>query len=191
MASPDQAPTPPPHPTTGASSHAMSEEAIEDSVLCLCDLRESIHQSVSQWVPDPDVAEDLTQDCLTKVWLKAHTVEDGTKLGSWLHVLVRNEFRSWLRNQSVRRRAIEHLAITAPSCSRDPADQVISRIVAERFLARLGSLDREILCLRFLHGLPSAEVGTRVGLSPSSVRRRIMRLRERVERTALEQDGPP
>ncbi len=144
---------------------------------CLGQLREMIWRQVTHYLSDPDDIQDVTQDCLVKAWLKIDTLRNLSRAPGWVRVLVRNEFMSWLRKRQARRKATENWAVVSGQSPQDPAEAVVNRISVERLLADLNALDRDILELRFLYGLPSTEIGRHVGLAPSSARCRIMRLK--------------
>lgn len=142
---------------------------------CLGQVRQVIYRQVTRYLSVPDVIQDVTQDCLVKAWLKIHTLMNVSRASGWVRVLVRNEFVCWLRKRQAHRKATENWATVLDQAPQDPAEAVVNRISVERLLANLNALDRDILELRFLYGLPSAEIGRHMGLAPSSARCRIMR----------------
>jgi len=65
----------------------------------------------------------------------------------------------------------------------DPADAAVRRERREQVrtaLGRLASVDREVLALRFLERLSTAETAEVLGLSPGAVRLRVMRALDRL-----------
>lgn len=144
-------------------------------------VRKQIEIQLRPLVNDPDDLEDLTQDCLIRAWARKDSWRGESLYTSWVHRLVRNEFVSWLRKRQTRLRSARQWAKeSGPPLTRDVAQAVIDRVVARQLLGTLGAWDRRILELTFLSGLPSAEVGRRLGLAPSSTRCRIMRLKNRL-----------
>lgn len=45
------------------------------------------------------LAEDLTQETLTKAWARRDSFEPGTNLRAWLHVILRNVYFNYLRSR--------------------------------------------------------------------------------------------
>ena len=143
-------------------------------------LEQDIKARLRCWVRDEDDVSDLTQDCLTKVWVKSGTFRGHSKFSSWLYRVVRNEFLSWLRKQDAhertgRRWSVEHLRPPR----RDLAETTTDRLAAAQLLSQLGALDRCILESHYLDDRTSTDIGRQLDLAPSSVRCRIMRVRDK------------
>ena len=146
-------------------------------------LRERIESQLRPLVSDHDDREDITQDCLLRVWLKSRTFRGQSKFTSWLHTVVRNEFVSWTRRRRARGRlATERGDWMAPQRPRDPCDEILTRVTMQRMLSGMSPADRRICELRYLEDKTSAEVGSHVGLAAASVRCRTFRLVSRVRR---------
>ncbi len=149
--------------------------------LGILEAREMIQRQLRSLVVDPDDLEDITQECLIRAWVHRDSFRDEAKYTTWLFRLVQNAFLTWLRGCEARRRNTRRWASQRwwpITC--DISEAVVERVCAAQLLAKLGATDRSVLELMFVHGLPSAEVGHRLGLAPSSVRCRIMRLKGRL-----------
>ncbi len=137
-----------------------------------------IKLQLRRWVVDEDDLEDMTQECLAKVWLKGGTFRGQSKFSSWLYRVVRNEFLHWVRKCNSHERAgREWCAEYALQPRRDLAELTTDRVTANKLLSGLGHLDRCILELHYLDDRTSSDIGRRLDLAASSVRCRIMRMR--------------
>lgn len=142
----------------------------------LSELRVRIERQLCTLLSDHDDRQDITQDCLIKVWRQHRSFRGEGKFTSWLHRVVKNEFLSWIRRSQRRaRHAVAAGREDMAHDQEDPAEGALERITAERVLETMTSLDQTICRMRFLDGLTSAEVGSRLGLSPITVRCRSRR----------------
>jgi RNA polymerase sigma factor (sigma-70 family) len=98
---------------------------------------------------------------------------------SWLVAIAANEARQLLRSQ--RRRVIREIAHQPARRAPDPSD-LIEVLDLRQAVSRLSPDDRFLLALRFVGGLESAEIGHHLGLSPSGVRTRLIRLFDRLRK---------
>ena len=141
-------------------------------------LERIIKLQLRRWVVDEDDLEDMTQDCLAKVWLKGGTFSGQSKFSSWLYRVVRNEFLHWVRRLDSHERAgREWSAEYALQPRRDLAELTTDRVTATKLLSGRGHLDRCILELHYLDDRTSTDIGRQLDLAASSVRCRIMRVR--------------
>jgi RNA polymerase sigma factor (sigma-70 family) len=128
----------------------------------------------------PDAADDLFQDCLVRLLQVQYEVRDASaRLLSALRYAILMFWRS------ERARVTEQLspAVEATLGSRPPAD-ANSRIDLERAVAKLSRDQKELLALRYHHGLEPAEIARMKGCSTRNVRKRTA-LCLRVLRTRL------
>ena len=129
-------------------------------------------------VPDADDLSDLTQECMIKIWRRGDTFEGRSAFSSWVYRVARNEFLSWTRRSARRARHQHRLAELYESDVDDRLETtVLSKVATDRLLHALCERDREVLKLRYLLGLTSTQIGRELGLAPSSVRCRILRVR--------------
>jgi len=138
---------------------------------------------------DRDAADDLVHDTVIKALTGRHSFQPGTNLAAWLFRIQRNEFISGLRRQ---RPTIPVDTAIAESLSH-PAHQE-SGLVMREFVsafARLAPTQREALLLAVLEGLPYEVIASHTGVSVGTVKSRISRARDTLERLLLEGDVKP
>jgi RNA polymerase sigma factor (sigma-70 family) len=145
-------------------------------------LRSRIQRQLRSLIPDPDDLEDVTQDCLVKAWARQDSLRSEERRSAWVYRLVRNEFVSWLRKRdSLRRGDNEWAADLGTRTHASGEDRIVARLWIDQMLQELGDVDRQILQLRYVQGMTSAEVGRTLGLASSSARCRLHRLRGRFD----------
>lgn len=138
---------------------------------------------------DRDAADDLVQETVIKALNGRRSFQPNTNLAAWLFRIQRNEFISGLRRQRptvpVDGEIAERLSI--------PANQE-SGLVMREFVsafARLAPTQREALLLAVLEGLPYEAIGQHTGVSVGTVKSRVSRGRDRLERLLLEGEAKP
>ena len=128
---------------------------------------------------DVDAAEEAAQSAWVVAWRRLADLRDGAKLRPWLMSIAANEARQLTRSK--RRRSLREIAVLDPSTP--PMDAMAAdRVDLANALTMLEPRDRELLGLRYLAGMDSAEIGKAVGMSPTAVRSRLARARERLRK---------
>lgn len=135
---------------------------------------------------DRDAAEDLVHDTVIKALTGRNSFQPGTNLAAWLFRIQRNEFISGLRR---RRPTVPVDTAIAESLSHPPHQD--SGLVMREFMSAFGKLagaQREALLLAVLEGLPYETIAEHTGASVGTVKSRISRARDTLERLLLEGD---
>lgn len=138
---------------------------------------------------DRDAAEDLVHDTVIKALTGRNSFQPGTNLAAWLFRIQRNEFISGLRR---RRPTVPVDTAIAESLSHPPHQD--SGIVMREFMSAFGKLaaaQREALLLAVLEGLPYETIAEHTGVSVGTVKSRISRARDTLERLLLEGEARP
>jgi len=138
---------------------------------------------------DRDAADDLVHDTVIKALTGRRSFQPGTNLAAWLFRIQRNEFISGLRRQ---RPTVPVDTAIAESLSH-PAHQD-SGLVMREFVtafAKLAPTQREALLLAVLEGLPYEVIAAHTNVSVGTVKSRISRARDTLERLLLEGDAKP
>lgn len=133
---------------------------------------------------DRDAADDLVHDTVIKALIGRNSFQPGTNLAAWLFRIQRNEFISGLRR---RRPTVPVDTAIAESLSHPPHQD--SGLVMREFMSAFGKLaaaQREALLLAVLEGLPYETIAEHTGVSVGTVKSRISRARDTLERLLLE-----
>jgi len=136
---------------------------------------------------DRDAADDLVHDTVVKALTGRHSFQPGTNLAAWLFRIQRNEFISGLRR---RRPTVPVDTAIAESLSHPPHQD--SGLIMREFMCAFGKLasaQREALLLAVLEGLPYETIAEHTGVSVGTVKSRISRARDTLERLLLEGDA--
>jgi RNA polymerase sigma factor (sigma-70 family) len=125
---------------------------------------------------DPDAADDLVQDTLTKAIGKIHQFEPGTRLKSWLFTIMRNTFYNRL---VVEKREAPGSADCVSSLPVHAASQGWSMAAkeTEMALARLPQKQREVLVLICLNGASYKEAAEICDCDIGTIKSRLNRSR--------------
>lgn len=121
------------------------------------------------------LAEDAVQAALWKAWRKLPSLREAERVRPWLVAVAANEMRQIVRHRN-RSSVVEiELRPSEPGALADPTD-AIGHVDLVNALRRLSSDDRDLLALRYVADLDSAEIGALRGLSASGVRNKLARL---------------
>lgn len=133
---------------------------------------------------DRDAADDLVHDTVIKALTGRNSFQPGTNLAAWLFRIQRNEFISGLR----RRRPTVPVDTAIAELLSHPAQQDSGLVMREFMTAfgKLASAQREALLLAVLEGLPYETIAEHTGVSVGTVKSRISRARDTLERLLME-----
>jgi RNA polymerase sigma-70 factor (ECF subfamily) len=135
---------------------------------------------------DRDSADDLVHDTVVKALTGRKSFQPGTNLSAWVFRIQRNEFISGLRRT---RPTVPVDSVIADSLSHPPHQE--SRLVMREFTCAFGKLaatQREALLLAVLEGQSYEVIAAHTGVSVGTVKSRISRARDTLERLLLEGD---
>jgi len=115
-------------------------------------------------------AEDVVQDAFVALYRNWSSLRDVAAAVGYLRTSVVNGSRSALRRRITARRHL-HAVAEPPSEGADASSVLAAehQLVVQA-LAGLGRRQREVLVLRYLSGLPDAEIAGATGLSEAGVR---------------------
>lgn len=141
-------------------------------------LRERIERIVRWYVrsSDDDV-DDLTQECLIRVYNSLERVHDLEKLEPWLKTVVRNTVFTWFRDQK-REREVCEIGLEAETeleVYSMPEDDLLLYLILQEAMQTLSDADRQMFELRYGVGLSYREIALQMGLNEEVVRKRISR----------------
>jgi RNA polymerase sigma-70 factor, ECF subfamily len=136
-------------------------------------------------VRDPDLADDLVQDCLERAISRFHHFRPGTNLRGWLFTILLNIVRSHTRSAKWRNQA---LPLDDLNCRATvPGSQEVSLTMRDlqRAFDQLAPSFREVIMIVAVEGLSYEEAAGIIGTPVGTVRSRLSRARSQL-REALE-----
>jgi RNA polymerase sigma-70 factor (sigma-E family) len=130
---------------------------------------------------DRDLADELTQETLARVWARWPRVRRMASPQAYAFRIALNLARSWFRRRSRERRALARLDATDVSDEPATAERVATRAA----MVALPRRQREVLLLRYFAGLDVAETADTMGCTPGTVKahthRALARLRQQLQ----------
>lgn len=130
-----------------------------------------------------DLAEDVSQRVFTITARRAAWLVDHPALAGWLFRATRNAAIDALRSEARRETALRSLAAMPDHSTPEPeVDWERLRPVLDAALDRLPERDRDVILLRFFHGLSFSELGQRLSMNENAARMRAMRALEKLRR---------
>lgn len=137
------------------------------------------------------LAEEIAQKIFTTVAQRAALLTHHPALAAWLHRSTRHAAIDALRAEA-RRHQLARTLLAMPdtdASSEPPVDWERLRPVLDEALDQLRPADRELMLLRYFHGLTFAEIGARLHLAENAARMRtdraLDRLRQHLQRRGL------
>jgi RNA polymerase sigma-70 factor (ECF subfamily) len=134
-------------------------------------LRQFIHSRVS----DASAADDILQDVFLKIHSRVETLQDETKLESWIFQITRNAITDHYRTQ----RPAERLSAAFEPYDMPPEESAIEKLSPgiREMIDSLPSHYREALLLTEYEGLSQKDLADRLGISISGAKSRVQRAR--------------
>jgi len=125
---------------------------------------------------EPTIAEDLTQEVMTKLWLRADQFDrNKSSVATWLFRIARNARIDHLRRQRGEP-PINEEALSVPDPAPSPDDALNAWQWHERVRAALSNLPSEqhaMMRLAFFEGLSHSAIAKQTGLPLGTVKARI------------------
>lgn len=141
-----------------------------------------------------ELGEEVAQDVFLAAYKAMPHFRQQASIRTWLFAIARKQCLKMLRNSGRRRRIEqEHQEAIAAEAHREapvlPAEDPEVRLqLVKQSLDALDANDRALLLMRYDTGLLLAEVATIIGISETSVRRRLARALQRL-REVMEHDA--
>jgi RNA polymerase sigma-70 factor (ECF subfamily) len=143
---------------------------------------ESLWRFAYRHLRSSETAADVVQDVLFGVWQRRAQLDEGRPTRPYLFGAVRRRALEFLRHERTVARARAHYDPsvvsgigTGPSDSVDDVEQQEFVAALERLLVTVPADRREILVLRWWHGLSYGEIAEIVGLGESAVKMQVHR----------------
>ncbi len=149
------------------------------------------------YVGEQDEAMDLAQEIFVRVFKSLHTCTDPEKFQSWLVRISRNACIDHLRRRKARpplRDIPAEEMVSLASGGPSPEDEWIKssrQKLVHRALHRLSEINREIIVLKDIQGLPLEDISGMLDLPLGTVKSRSSRARIELAKAIMEMDGGP
>jgi RNA polymerase sigma-70 factor, ECF subfamily len=149
------------------------------------------------YVGDQDEAQDLAQDIFVRLYKRLDSCRDAEKFTSWLISIARNACLDHLRRRKARpprqdipAAEMAGLRSSGPTPEENWVRSSRQRLV-HRALRQLSEINREIILLKDIQGLPLEEIAGMLELPVGTVKSRSSRARVELARAIVDLgDGP-
>lgn len=145
-----------------------------------------------EYVRDEDIAKDLAQEVMVKIFLKFKSFNETALFSSWLYSIVNNTCLDFLRKN--KKRFFEDISSELHSLVEISEIQeevtLEERIqMLEKLIEELNPEDKMILLLKYKENLPIKAIQEIMNLTESAVKMRLKRAKEKVARLHAEKSS--
>ncbi|RKU12964.1 hypothetical protein C6503_16610 [Candidatus Poribacteria bacterium] len=153
--------------------------------------QKSVHALVWRKIGDFHIAEEITQDVFLKVYKRLSTLKRPELFPGWLYVIATRHCNTWHRKKRLPTKPLdamstaelEEICYTQYEANRGEAAAIEhQREFVKRLLQKLPESERTVVTLYYFAEMKSEEIGTFLGVSSNTVRSRLRRARERLEK---------
>ena len=153
--------------------------------------QKQVHALAWRKVGDFHIAEDITQETFLQVYRKLATLKDPRQFPGWLYAIANNCCIAWLRKKRIQTDPLEQMAIKTVegvsysryvAAAQAESAAEVKRELVNNLLTKLKVRDRNVIKLYYLNEMTYAEIGELLGVSADTVRMRVRRARERLEK---------
>jgi RNA polymerase sigma factor (sigma-70 family) len=150
-----------------------------------------VHALVWRKIGDFHIAEEITQDTFLKAYQGLAALKKPQRFASWLYVIAANNCSTWLRKKRVWTQPLEDTDISQfgkATYSRYVVEEnertavEAQREVVKKLLAKLPESERTVITLHYFSEMSSAEIGAFLGVSANTIRSRIRRAQQRLQK---------
>ena len=150
-----------------------------------------VHTLVWRKIGDFHIAEELTQDIFLKVYKKLSTLKPLDRFPGWLYVITTRHCITWLRKKRVSTTSLNAMSTTElealcyaryEAARGEEASVEHQREIVKRLLQKLPESERTVVTLFYLAEMTGEEISLFLGVSHNTVRSRLRRARERLEK---------
>jgi len=189
------APPMPAHELAGLVERAREGDVVAFERL-IASYQSKVYTFAFAFTGSPDVAQDLAQDALVKVYKSLGSFRFQSAFSTWLYSIVKNTYLDAVKSRAGRERALEE-----PLTERDVADlheaataeerllQKESRRTLLRALRQVPVAYRTVVALADVQGLGYEEIAGALGVPVGTVKSRLKRGRDALKDALFRQRG--
>lgn len=117
--------------------------------------------------------EDVTQEIFIAAYRHLSSLRDPSRFKSWLYRLAWNACMQFFRKRNIETQMLQ--AVSAQRVEPVSPPQPVSESLIPELLERLAPLDRLIVWLRYIDGVPFTEIGPILDMTETAARQRACR----------------
>jgi RNA polymerase sigma-70 factor, ECF subfamily len=152
-----------------------------------------LYRVARRYTRDAARAEDLVQETVLKALTHWESFRPGSNARAWLLTILRNTFVSGYRRSRREAVTVDHETLDRVSVhatdAADPSGEFFSRLTDEKILASVDALPedfREVVVLSDIEGMSYAEIAEVLEVPVGTVKSRLFRARQRLQRELLD-----
>lgn len=137
-------------------------------------------------------AEDAVQETYVTILQKYPQLRDETKFRWWVFSILRSKIMERLRERKRGKKEVrvdESVLLTFPNADPDPEQHALRLRLLDQAMASLASDEREIV-LKDLAGFLSPEIADQTTMSPSTIRSKLARAKQKMKAFIDGKEGP-
>lgn len=148
--------------------------------------RSMIRNKCLTYVKNPDIAEDLCQDILIKLYLKLSTFRRGARFTTWLFSIIHNHCMDYLKkNKKIIHQEITEELREGVGELLDYDDEISKHMSEELLNGLLNQITPEgklILLLKYKERKSIKEIQTALNVTESTVKMRLKRAKDKINK---------
>lgn len=150
------------------------------------DLHQELKKFIFNKVRDIDTSQDILQDVFLKIQSNIHTLDDCSKLTSWVYQITRNAVTDHFRKT--------HLNVSIPDFDiaeqeyEEPLYQSLSNCINLK-INKLSKKYKQAIILTTFEGYTQIKLAEELGITYSGAKTRVQRARENLKRLITECDN--
>ena len=153
--------------------------------------QKSVHALVWRKIGDFHIAEEITQDVFLKVYKRLSTLKRRDHFPGWLYVIATRHCIAWLRKKQLPTKSLDAMSTTELEeicyaqykADRDEAAAIEHRReLVKRLLQKLPESEHTVVTLYYLAEMTGEEISVFLGVSPGTIRSRLLRARQRLKK---------
>lgn len=171
--------------------HFQKEGTMEAFELLVGRYKNPLFNFVFRFLNDPDLAEDVVQETMIKVYKNSNSYKTIAKFSTWIYTIAGNLAKTELQKRKRRKIFSIHAfgedngeTYDIPDESSSPereTDSGIKDTIIQNALAQISESYREVVILRDVEGLSYEEISEITGITVGTVKSRINRGRAQLQ----------
>jgi RNA polymerase sigma-70 factor (ECF subfamily) len=170
-------------------SRFQTENEVEAYELLVKRYKDPLTNFVYRFVGDRDVSSDIVQDTMIRFYLNKDSYKSFAKFSTWIYTIATNLAKNELKRRkrkklySINTDDENEVIIKDRAALPDTvADSMIKNKIIEKALAKVKEVYREVVVLRDIQDLSYEEIAEITGLSIGTVKSRINRGRNQLQK---------
>ncbi|MEO0072149.1 MAG: RNA polymerase sigma factor [candidate division WOR-3 bacterium] len=140
--------------------------------------KHQIYQYLRARIPNPEDAQDLLAETLSRALLKINTLKNPQAFRSWLYRIAQNELRKYWRTKARQITKINMENLPEPKPASNPNPDARSLAVREA-LSKLSAEEQKLIYQRYCLALTISELSELTGKSPEQIKYQLRRAKKK------------